>query len=265
MTQTGTKRRSGADHPTLVEPKGRLHVKSSPKPFYAQVRDALRAQILDGTLASHDRIPSENQMVEMFGVSRITVRQALQELENEGLIFRVHGKGTFVSKPKAFQDLTTLQSFGEAMHPHGHETFSKLVSVREMIADGLPKERLRLGKGERMVEIKRVRYLNREPMSCETSYFTLGVGRRLAREDLSTQDILVILENVLGIDIGHANLILGSTLADEQQARLLDTESESPMLHIERLVTSSDGSPLMFEHLYHRGDSFRYTVSVKRN
>src|SRR6478672_11220059 len=89
----------------------RLGVKSSPVPYYAQVRDTLRKQILDGSLGPHQKMLSEHQLIDLFGVSRITIRQALNELENEGLIFRVHGKGTFVSKPKAFQDLTHLQSF----------------------------------------------------------------------------------------------------------------------------------------------------------
>jgi GntR family transcriptional regulator len=241
-----------------------LRLKVSPIPFYVQVRDALRTQIMDGALGSHEKMPSEQQMTVMFGVSRITIRQALKELENEGLIFRVHGKGTFVSKPKAFQDLTTLQSFGEAMHPQGYETYSKLIAIKEIEADPQVTLRLKLSSNETIVEIKRIRYLNREPMSYETSYFPIAIGRKLSREDLSTQDILVILENTYRIDVGHADLVLGAHLADENQARLLNVECGSPMLHIERLTTAADGSPLMYEHLFHRGDAYRYTVRVNR-
>ena len=87
----------------------------SPTPLYAQIKDILRARILDGTYQPHQQMPSESEMMAAFGVSRITVRQALTDLQKEGLIFKMHGKGTFVSKPKAFQNLRRLQGFGEAM------------------------------------------------------------------------------------------------------------------------------------------------------
>ncbi len=240
-----------------------LNVRASPIPYYA-VRDALRKQILDGSLQPHQQMPSENQMIEMFGVSRITIRQALNELSNEGLIFRVHGKGTFVSKPKAFQDLTHLESFGEAMQAHGYETFSKVIGVKELRASPPVAEKLQCVVGEKIVEVKRIRYLNREPMSVETSYFPADIGRRLSKADLSTRDIFLVLENDFGILLGNAELVVGAHLADEVQARLLGLEPGSPMLHIERLTASAGGEPVSYEHLYHRGDSFRYKVKVER-
>ena len=84
-------------------------------PLYAQIKDALRVQILDGTYAPHSQMPSEHELCAMYGVSRITVRQALGDLQKEGLLFKLHGKGTFVSKPKAFQNVSSLQGFAEAM------------------------------------------------------------------------------------------------------------------------------------------------------
>ncbi|MCA3930308.1 GntR family transcriptional regulator, partial [Burkholderia sp.] len=86
----------------------------SAAPLYVQIKDTLRARILDGTYAPHSRMPSEHELCAMFDVSRITVRQALGDLQKEGLLFKLHGKGTFVSKPKAFQNVTSLQGFAEA-------------------------------------------------------------------------------------------------------------------------------------------------------
>ncbi|MDI3491362.1 MAG: GntR family transcriptional regulator [Thauera sp.] len=239
-------------------------IKASPVPFYAQIRDLLRRQILNGELAANQRLPSENKMLELFGVSRITVRQAFQELEDEGLIVRVHGKGTFVSKPIAFQSLATLQGFGEAMHPRGFDTRSELVFARERTAEGQVAERLQCTAGQSCVEIQRIRYLNHEPVSIETSYFPLELGRRLAQEDLSTKDILLILEKTYGILLGRANLVLGAHQADQAQARQLRVPTGFPLLHIERLTNSDTNVPLMFEHLFHRGDSIRYTVQIDR-
>ena len=103
----------------------------APAPLYAQIKQILRSRVLDGTYQPHQQMPSESEMMAAFDVSRITVRQALSDLQNEGLIFCLHGKGTFVSKPKAFQDLGRLQGFGEAMRQMGYETFARVVSVRQ--------------------------------------------------------------------------------------------------------------------------------------
>ena len=113
----------------------------SPIPLYTQIREVLRARILDGTYQPHQQMPSEGDMINLFGVSRITVRQALSDLQNEGLIFRIHGKGTFVSKPKAFQDLGRLQGFGEAMRQMGYETYSKVLSIKTVKAEAQVAER----------------------------------------------------------------------------------------------------------------------------
>ncbi|MDY7544638.1 GntR family transcriptional regulator [Glaciimonas sp. GNP009] len=252
-------------HLKKLETKKLIDLKTSPIPFYAQVRDALRQKILDGALKPHQKMASESQMIETFGVSRITIRRALHELENEGLIFGVSGKGTFVSKPKAFQNLTHLQSFGEAMQAHGYETFSKVISLKELRASDHVAEKLKVAKNAKVSEIKRVRYLNRDPVSIETSYFPEAIGRRLIKEDLTSKDIFLILENDYGIVLGDAELVVGAYLADDLQARLLGMESGFPMLHIERLTSAANGQPVSYEHLYHHGDSFKYKVRVERS
>jgi GntR family transcriptional regulator len=239
-------------------------VQPSPIPYYAQVRDALRQRILDGTYQPHQQIPSESEMGTLFRVSRITVRQALNDLQNEGLIFRIHGKGTFVSKPKAFQNLARLESFGEAMQPMGYETYSTVVSIREISPSPQVRARLQLGSKERAVEIRRIRHLNRDPLSLDISYFPVALGKRLVKEDLAARDIFLILEQDYGIRLGHAELIIGAHLADELQGRLLGVEEGAPILLIDRLTHDASGTPIDYEHLYYRGDSFRYRVSISR-
>ena len=233
-------------------------------PLYTQIRETLRARILDGTYQPHQQLPSETEMIETFAVSRITVRQALSDLQNEGLIFRLHGKGTFVSKPKAFQDLGRLQGFGEAMRQMGYETFSKVVSLRTVNASAAIVEKLHLPKSAKVTELKRLRFLNREPISLDVTYVPAALGTRLAKEDLATRDVFVILENDFGLSLGHADLQIGSALADETLASQLRVEEGSPVLVIERTTHTSDGQPIDYEHLYYRGDAFQYKVRVDR-
>ena len=236
----------------------------SPVPLYAQIKDILRARILDGSYQPHQQMPSESEMMASFNVSRITVRQALNDLQNEGLIFRIHGKGTFVSKPKAFQDLGRLQGFGEAMRQMGYETFARVLSIKSVLPSPQVAERLQLPKRARVTELQRVRFLNREPISLDVTYVPLAIGNRLAKEDLAARDIFVILENDYGLALGHAELQIGSQLADETLATQLKVEEGSPVLFIERTTHTADGMPIDYEHLYYRGDAFQYKVRVDR-
>jgi GntR family transcriptional regulator len=236
----------------------------SPTPLYAQIKEILRARILDGSYLPHQQMPSESEMMAAFNVSRITVRQALSDLQNEGLIFRIHGKGTFVSKPKAFQDLGRLQGFGEAMRQMGYETFARVVSLRQVVPTPQVQERLQLAKRAKVTELQRIRFLNREPISLDVTYLPVSIGTRLAKEDLAARDVFVILENDYGLSLGHADLQIGSTLADEGLAQHLRVEEGSPVLVIERTTHTSDGTPIDYEHLYYRGDAFQYKVRVDR-
>jgi GntR family transcriptional regulator len=236
----------------------------SPIPLYTQIRELLRERILNGVYKSHAQMPSENEMVRTFGVSRITVRQALTDLQKEGLIFKIHGKGTFVSKPKATQNLRRLEGFGEAMSGAGHETFSRVLGHRVMRAGKLVAERLRISERDDVMEIKRIRFLDREPISLDVTYVPLAIGQRLVQEDLARRDIFLILENDYGIALGNADLCVESVLADAELALALKIDEGSPILRIERLTFTADRSPLDFEFLYYRGDAFQYRLRIER-
>jgi GntR family transcriptional regulator len=232
-------------------------------PMYSQIREIIRRRVLDGSYAPHSQMPSEAQMMETFGVSRITIRQALGDLQKDGLIFKVPGKGSFVAKPKAFQSLSRLEGFGEAMAPAGYETFSQVISKREVPATEIVAQRLHLKTGQTVYEIQRLRYLNREPISVDVSYFHPKLGRRLAREDLPSRDIFLILENDYGLHLTHADVRIEAIPATETLARQLRIDEASPLLRIERL-THADEQPVDFEFLFYRGDAFQYRLRIDR-
>ncbi|WP_175734924.1 GntR family transcriptional regulator [Burkholderia ambifaria] len=236
----------------------------SAAPLYVQIKDTLRARILDGTYAPHSRMPSEHELCAMFNVSRITVRQALGDLQKEGLLFRLHGKGTFVSKPKAFQNVTSLQGFAEAMSSMGYEIVNQLRSVRTVKADRHLATKLNVPEGAPLVEIHRVRLLNREPVSLEQTWVPEALGKRLAGADLATRDIFLILENDCGVPLGHADVSIDAILADDDIVDALRVEESSPVLRIERLTHDASGTPIDYEHLYFRGDAFQYRLRIDR-
>ncbi len=235
----------------------------SSQPLYLQIKDALKQRILDGDFAAHERLPSESELMKMFGVSRITVRQSLRDLHSDGLVFSVQGKGTFVSKPKAVQDMQRLQGFGEAMTPKGYETstrvlFQDYTRPSQEVADAFS-----ISRGHRVYEVKRIRYLNREPISIDHSFFPAEIGARLEHQDLA-QDIFPLLENRFGETLGYADLKIGAIAVDEEHARALNVQAHSPCLRIIRAVFTANGKPIDFEYLTYRGDAFQYQLKVDR-
>lgn len=235
-----------------------------PIPLYTQIKDILRDRILEGVYESHEQMPSESELMKAFKVSRITVRQALGDLQKEGLIFKVQGKGSYVSKPKAFQNLARLQGFAEAMASMGYETYSRVIGDQIIPAGATVGARLDVPASESVVEIRRVRFLNREPISVDVSYLPQTIGERLLREDLAHRDIFLILENDYGLPLGQAELQIEAMLADEALARLLKVVEGAPILRIERLTFTAEGKPVDFEYLYYRGDAFQYRLRIER-
>lgn len=237
----------------------------SPVPLYTQLKESLRERILDGTYKVHQQLPSESEMSALFGVSRITVRQALSDLQKEGLIFKIPGKGTFVAKTKAFQQLMQLEGLAEAMSRMGYEIYNQVTSHKIVPASPTVAERLQLEIGAPVAEIKRVRHLNREPLSIEITYLPAEIGERLRKVDLATRDIFLVLENDFGIALGRADLQLDAMLADEVLARPLQIEEGTALLRMERLTHTAEGQPLDFEYLYFRGDAFQYRLQIERH
>ncbi|GLU36705.1 GntR family transcriptional regulator [Pseudomonas sp. R3.Fl] len=237
----------------------------SPVPLYSQLKELLRTRILDGSYPPLSRMPSEAELGKAHGVSRITVRQALGDLQKEGLIFKIHGKGTFVARPKAFQNVSTLQGLAESMGERGYEVINRLRSFRFVPADAQVAARLQVAEGDSVAQIKRARLVNRELVSLEVTYLPEAVGRRLEKADLVSRDIFLILENDCGLPLGHADLAIDAILADAELAAALEVEEGSPVMRIERLTHGADGQPLDYEHLYYRGDAFQYRLRIDRH
>ncbi|SAK67537.1 GntR family transcriptional regulator [Caballeronia glebae] len=233
-------------------------------PLYTQIKDVLRTGILDGRYPPMGRMPSESELMAMFEVSRITIRQALGDLQNEGLIFKVHGKGSFVSQPKAFQNVTSLQGFAEAMSESGHEIINRVVQMRVVAAPPEVAAQLALAEGSSVAEIHRVRLLNRSPVSYEVTFLPEAIGKRLKRAELATRDIFLMLENDCAVPLGHADLAIDAIAAAPDIAEALDVKKGAPLLRIERLTHDAGGKPIDFEYLYFRGDTFQYRLRIDR-
>jgi GntR family transcriptional regulator len=238
-------------------------MQDSAYPLYKRVKDHLRARMLDGTYAPETQLPTEQALCDMYEVSRITVRQALEELRQEGAVKKVHGRGTFVAPPRAYQNVDALQGFSEAMAPLG-QVSNRLEGLRYLEAREEIRSRLGIEDGTRVAEIKRVRLLDGEALSFETTYLGEPLARRLTSAELTTRDIFRLIEEQGKLRIDHANVAMDAIPADEEIALALGLPPLSPVLRIERHVFDANGDPILFEYLHFRGDAFQYRMRIDR-
>jgi GntR family transcriptional regulator len=248
----------------LAAPPAALAARARPAALYARIREELRARILDGGWRPNDPLPSERALMAAYGVSRITVRQALGDLQKERLIFTLAGKGAFVAETRPFQELGRLQGFAEQMEARGHETFNRVLSIEHGAADALVAQRLRLAPGAPVTRLRRVRLLDRRPVSLDVTWLPRALGERLEREDLARRDVFLLLENELATPLGHADLVIDAALADESLREPLGLPPGAPVLRIERLTHDRAGRPVDYEHLYCRADHFQYRLRLER-
>ena len=235
-----------------------------PRSLHARLRDELRASILDGRLQPGDKLPSEAELTEAHGVSRITVRQALGALQAEGLIVKLHGKGAFVSHPGAAQSLNRLQGLNEALALDNRAVSSKRLAWRQVKAPAAIASQLALAPGAPVFHLQTLRYLDREPLSVNNSWLPQALGEKLARIDVSQRDLIDVFEHEGGLKIEQAQLEIGAGSATAQDARLLQVALQSPVLHVDRVLHAVDIGPVQVERAVYRADSFRYKLSLRR-
>jgi len=230
----------------------------SKSPLYQQIYQLLRTKILSGQWHPGDMMPSEVDLMDQYQVSRATVRQALDELASDGLIYRKQGKGTFVSPPTVEQGLVRIVSFTEDMEQRGFTPGTKLVSAGLVPATEMLASKLQIQVGEPLARIERLRLADDEPMSLEVSFLVQRYCPGILTQDYTTHSLRLMLEERYGIRITSARQTIQAISATEELSGLLTVEANAAILYIERTSFSEFDVPVEYLRLYHRGD--RYTL-----
>ncbi|MGM0755934.1 MAG: GntR family transcriptional regulator [Bacillota bacterium] len=237
--------------------------KQSPIPMYHQIMENLKKQIEDGTLAPDTLIPSKREYAERFDISRMTVRQALSNLVNEGYLYRQKGKGTFVSRKKFEQPLQGLTSFTEDMRQRGLKASSQLVDFKKTVCPEHLLPVLQLSNSDAVYELKRIRLANDEPMAIETSYIPETFAGELTKKHL-TGSLYEYIENHTGLAIAHAKQELEANVASEQEAHVLSISTGSPVLSIARTTYFQNDLPFEYVLSVYRGDRYKLIHTMER-
>jgi len=233
-------------------------------PLYARVEGVLADEIADGGFKVGDQLPTEGSLLARFGVSRITVRRAIQNLVNRGLVEIRRGKGTFVAAPKITQDLTELSGFVEDMHAIGRKPTARVIAKEPVSADSTVANHLGLTKGERVIRIRRVRLADRVPLSFDETFLPLDIGKKIITDNLKVEPIFSLLERKYGVPLIEADYKLDAVLAESEVAAALRVKQGSPVFRIERTSYSTDGRPVDYERLHYRGDLVRFATRLVR-
>lgn len=231
---------------------------------YIIIRDWIADRIASGEFASGAQLPSEHDIMELFQVSRVTVRQAFDQLRALGMIEARRGKGYFVNRLLATAQLERLQSFGEMMAPLGVPTHSDVINLREIIPDAATARELRVDPAASVLRMVRARIAGGTTVSLDESYLPLSIGRKLMLLDLARQDAFVLMEKRLGIEIGYADLTFSVAAVPPTMAPLLPIAPDELVIRLKRLTFDSAGQPIMFEHIYARIDMLQFRVRTPR-
>ena len=231
-------------------------ISDSASPLYRQLMQRLRGDIASGVYPVHSRIPSEQELCGKYQVSRVTVRKALQELTQEGLLKRHQGKGTFVCAPRIRQSLKDVNSFHDACRLMGSVPGTRLVSAQVIHAGADVADDLQL-RDETVVEIVRLRLADDMPVMLETNCFPMAY-EGLLQEEL-TGSLYALLES-RGVEAARGIHEISLCYATPAQARLLGVEAGAALLQLNQIIYDQHGTPLHTSHQVIRGDRFTFRI-----
>ncbi|MEE8522704.1 MAG: GntR family transcriptional regulator, partial [Thermoanaerobaculia bacterium] len=239
---------------------------SSGVSLYYQLATLFRHKIVARDYLPGEKIPSESQLVKDYGVSRMTVRQAMATLEEEGLILRRPGRGTFVSErvPAFGGDLELDRSIDDLISM-GEATSVELLELRELAATPEEAADLQLEPETPIIRCKRLRFFRDEPYCYIVNHVPHDIGRRIAEPNWRSGSVLKFIEEELGVPLRIAKQRLRATLADAGLARWLRVPIGAPLLLVDYHIRTDENRPVEMAELYYRTDIYSFTLHLTRS
>lgn len=238
--------------------------KTSSLPYYQQLADLLRREISEREGPDEIyQLPSENELADRHGITRATVRHALDVLEQDGWIYREKGRGSFASARRVEHELTRLVSTTEDMQRRGWSLTTQLVSLEQ--APSLPyvAHALELPEGTPVYELCRLRLVDDEPLSLQTAYLPVALCPTLQENDLTTS-LYRLLETRYGLRLWTGKEVLRARCATPHEAKLLEIKRNMPVMTTERVTYAANGMAVEYLEAVWRGDRYDFKVTLSR-
>lgn len=231
--------------------------RESSTPLYVQLTNILREKIEKGEWRANQKIPSENDLNRIYGISRMTARQVLAQLVNEGLLFRVQGKGTFVAPEKIGTRSPAYKGIREQLEQMGYQTETTTLGRDLVVADNRVARHLGLPEGGRVHQVLRLRTVEGEPISLHESFIPEHLAPDFEEHDPAGQQLCVILEESYGLRMGRVVETLESGRASTKEARLLQVSRNAPLLLLQQEISDPRGVRFEYSRIIFRGDKIR--------
>lgn len=235
-------------------------------PIYYQIKQRLKERIINGEFGPSEKIPSENQLAKEFNVSRLTVRQATSQLIQEGFLWAIRGKGTFVTNDERLIESFSLEftGFMDDLFYQVSTTKTKTVEIYRTKIPKYVSDKLKFHQdAEEITLIKRIRFKGDKSFAYTINYLPLEFGERIKEEDLFKKPLLQIMEQELGVKFTEAFQTIEASFADQEIAIKLGVASGAPILLVERAMYAKGRKPVEFVQSYYRGDLYKYIVRLK--
>ena len=229
-------------------------------PYYYQIANLLRGKIESGELFAGMKLPKELDLSKHFGVSRVTLRQALAILEKEGLVTRERRKGTFVNHGGVKSKMIQLTGLVWEEDAGGEDM--RVILTEEVDASARLKKFFGLGDGEKLSRVERLRMVEETPLCYVMNYLPRKLAKDIPQEDIRTRSMLHILKSRLNIPLGKIQQTFEARIAESDVADHLSIGVLAPVLYVETFVRSKSGEPVEFSQIYYRGDQHRYRVEL---
>lgn len=228
------------------------------KPLYIQIQEYLAEMISSGEIPPDTKLPSERELSRELDISRMTVRRAITELVNEGLLNRRHGAGTYVARRKIAYDARDLISYAHAMNARGMKVTTQLLEFSQVPASRRLAERLDVAIADDLYLVTRLRLANRMPIILERSFFPCDRCPNLEEYDLEKTLVYDLLTGRYGVQVKHVIQTIEAVAASETTAKQLRVEEGFPLLMVTRVLDrAEDGKPVMYSQDFLRSDSVR--------
>ncbi|NMC77820.1 MAG: GntR family transcriptional regulator [Chloroflexi bacterium] len=231
-----------------------------PLPLYYQLREALREAIEQGEFSDSNPLPTEDELMREFQVSRTTVREALRGLMELGIIVKKQGVGSFVASEKISEILPGLVSFSTEMKARGFSVRTKVMSVDVIQPPLRVIKALDLSESDMVLRVKRLRFVDDKPIVISTSY----LNREISPDDNFEGSLYELLEKKYGVEIFSGEASIEACLADEMDAQLLNVDVGSALLSITWRSFTNTNKTVEYSEAVFRGDSYRYIVKLKK-
>lgn len=236
-------------------------------PLYYQIKQTIKNWIIGKEFAPGEKIPSEMALAEKFKVNRVTVRQAISELIQEGFLISKRGEGTFVTDNENLINSFSLEFTGFMNELFFHQiskVTTKSVIINRVVPPKLIKSKLELdNETKEVMQIKRIRFLRDRLFSYTINYLPLEIGTRIIEKELYKKPLLQILEQNLGIQFMETVQMIEATFADQEVAENLGIASGLPILVVERIMYGKKHKPVELFQSFYRGDLYKLIIRLK--